>query len=631
MNDMQQYLHFRQVIYNLLAFLLFVPSLALAQAGNPAISTIEPPDWWANMPAALLLVRGEHLGGSAFAISDPALSIRSTKISANGHWAELQLNASPTQPETVRITASNQTGRVSAEFRFGKRRAANDGFAGFSSKDVMYLIMTDRFADGDLKNDGADHAAELAAPRGWHGGDLRGVTEHLGYLQTLGITTVWITPVYQNHEAQSYHGYGATDLYKVDEHFGTLGDLQHLAAELHRRHMKLVLDTVPNHIGPGHPWVTDEPEPDWFHGTEADHHKAVGEFAPLVNPHAAWRDQQDILEGWFANTLPDMNQENPDAAQYLTQNAIWWIEQTGADGLRIDTFPYVGRPFWHSFHASLHQLYPNLTTVGEVFNGNPAITSAFAGGVTRNDLNGNIDTGLTTPFDFPTFFAIRQVLLHGKPMAHMVEILQQDSLYPHPESLVPFLGNHDTRRFLGEDGATPEKLKLAFAMLLTMRGMPQIYSGDEIAMAGGEDPDNRHDFPGGFASTPGSANQNAFIANGRTPAQNDMYDWVHTLLTLRARYPELTTGEEQVLHADDDTLVYVRGSSLSAGCGAGGRMLVAINKSEEAKTFALVTDKTALADCKATDAVLGKMLVPSAPSGEQQITIPPGASLLYWK
>ncbi len=580
------------------------------------------------MPAAMLLVRGEHLEGSTFTLSDPKLTIRSAKVSSNGHWAEIQLAASPAAPETVRITVANTRGTASAAYSFGKRRAAQDGFAGFSSKDVMYLVMTDRFADGDPANDGPDHAEEMAAPRGWHGGDLRGIMDHLDYLQALGITTLWITPVYENHGRQSYHGYGATNLYAVDEHFGTLADLRKLSADLHRRHMKLVLDTVPNHIGPAHPWVEDEPEPDWFHGTRSEHYKAVGEFAPLVDPHAPWRDQRDILEGWFANTLPDMNQENPDVAQYLTQNAIWWIEQTGADGLRIDTFPYVGRPFWHSFHSSLHALYPNLTTVGEVFNSNPVITSAFAGGVTRNDLNGSVDTGLTTPFDFPTYFAIRDVLLHGKPMSHMAEILGQDSLYPHPERLVPFLGNHDTKRFLSEDGATPENLKLAFAMLLTMRGMPEIYSGDEIAMAGGEDPDNRHDFPGGFAG----AAQSAFLPAQRMPAQQDMFAWVQHLLQLRTQYPELHEGAEQVLHADDDTLLYARGSNLSAGCSAGAdRVLVAINKSSQPRTISLATENTALAGCSNFSALLARISTAAAPDGTQQLTIPAGTSVALWK
>lgn len=603
--------------------LLFAPLLANAQAA-PVITRIDPPNWWADMPAPTLLLRGDSLAGSRFTVSDPAISIRSQSVSANGHWAVLTLSGAPARPETVRIAGAGAGGRTDAPFRFEPRHPAADGFAGFSSSDVMYLIMTDRFADGDPANDGPDHPAELAKPRGWHGGDFKGILDHLDYLQSLGVTTVWITPVYSNAgEADSYHGYGATDLYAVDPHFGTLDDLRALTEALHRRHMKLVLDTVPNHIGPKHPWVADEPEPDWFHGTAAHHNKAVGEFAPLVNPHAAWRDQQDILEGWFADTLPDMNQENPDVARYLIQNATWWVEQTGADGLRIDTFPYVGRPFWHEFHAQLHALYPRLTSVGEVFNRDPVITSAFAGGVTRNDLDGSIDTGLTTPFDFPTYFTLRDVLLRGKPMTAMAEVLRQDSLFPHPERLVPFLGNHDVKRFLSEEGATPQTLQLAFAMLLTMRGMPQIYSGDEIAMRGGDDPDNRHDFPGGFAGSGPSA----FTAASRTPEQQAMFSSVQRLLGLRAQHSELSTGEEQVLYADDETLVYVRGASLNQGCAGGqGRVLVTVNRAQSSKTVPLALDETALSGCQVRETLLG-----SSSFAGNKLFVPSGIGLLHWR
>jgi neopullulanase len=236
----------------------------------------------------MLLLQGENLSGAQFTLSDRHLHVDRVKISANGHWAELWLNASAALAETVTVRARNAVGEASLQYRFEQRRSAADGFAGFSSRDAMYLIMTDRFADGDLANDGlegtqpegsADAAAERAKIRGWHGGDLRGITQHLDYIQQLGFTTVWMTPVYANqHESDSYHGYGATDMYAVDPHYGSLADLQALAAELHRRHMKLVLDTVPNHVGPKHPWVDDEPDPDWLHGTKADHRAAVFDF-----------------------------------------------------------------------------------------------------------------------------------------------------------------------------------------------------------------------------------------------------------------------------------------------------------------------------------------------------------------
>jgi glycosidase len=488
--------------------------------------------------------------------------------------------------------------------------------------------MTDRFADGDTTNDGPDHAAELAKPRGWHGGDLRGVAQHLDYLQELGITTVWITPVYANEgEPDSYHGYGATDVYKVDPHYGTLADLRTLGAELHKRKMKLVLDVVPNHVGPKISWVKDEPEPDWFHGTLAKHEPATGEFAPLVDPHAPWRDQKDILDGWFADALPDMNQENPDVSQYLIQNTIWWVEEAGADAIRIDTFPYVGRPFWHDYHAALHQIFPRLTSVGEAFNPDPIITSAFAGGVTRGDLNGQVDTGLWTPFDFPTYFALRDVLLKGAPMDELVKVWGRDSLYPHPERLIPFLGNHDTERFMGMPGATAAEMKLGFSILLTMRGMPQIYSGDEIATPGGGDPDNRRDFPGGFAGD----SQNAFTDAGRTAEQREMHDWVAALLHFRNSHPVFAEGAQQNLAHDATSLVYLRARDLGKGCGRGDgdRLLVAVNNADHGATLSVDPARTALAGCSYFTPALGTQAAATLEGGRLTLTLGPKQAAFY--
>jgi neopullulanase len=587
---------------------LVLSGAALAQA--PQITKVEPPNWWAKMPKPMLLVNGEHLDGATFRLSDRRLQVERTVVSENGHWAQVWLSGSPEKAETVELVAERHGVAARMEYRFEQRRpesgvaSSGGGFAGFSSKDSIYLIMTDRFADGDPSNDRqpgdqqpSDEADEKTKPRGWHGGDLQGVTQHLDYLQELGMTTVWITPVYQNHGPQSYHGYGATDLYAVDEHFGSLADFTTLAAALHARGMKLVLDLVPNHVGPTHPWVEDEPTLDWFHGTKAEHTEAQGDFAPLTNPHAAWRDQKNVTEGWFANVLPDMNTESPAVAQYLTQNAVWWVEEAGLDGLRLDTFPYVGRAFWQGFHAELHTLYPRLTTVGEVFNADPTITSSFAGGVTRNGM----DTGLDTPFDFPSYFALRDVFLKDAPITKLADVLRLDALYPHPERLVPFLGNHDTTRFMGEPGASTERLKLAFALLATMRGMPQIYSGDEIAMRGGDDPDNRRDFPGGFGGP------DAFTSAGRTAEQEEMFRWVKGLLKLRASRAELSDGEEQVLQAKDGTMLFVRGAQLKDGCATDRqRIIVAVNNSSKAEEIETLTQNTSLAGCRRPELIWGQ-------------------------
>ena len=558
------------------------------------------------MPKPMLLVQGTGLAGVSFSLSDAKLRIDKTVVSENGHWAQLWLSASPAKPETVTLRASLGAAHTELPYTFVARRTASGGFAGFSPRDVMYLIMTDRFADGDLSNDGPDAhnsadsaaaAAERAKPRGWHGGDLRGIAQHLDYLQELGVTAVWTTPVYRNHnEPDSYHGYGATDLYSVDEHYGSLDDLKALAAALHSRGMKLVLDTVPNHVGPANPWVNDDPAPDWFHGTKAHHLNGETNFQALINPHAPERDKLGTLDGWFADALPDMNTESPAVAKYLRQNAEWWIEETGADALRIDTFPYVNREFWHDFNGELKQLYPRLTEVGEVFNPDPVIVSAFAGGVTR----AGVDTGLTTPFDFPTYFALRDVLAKGAPMSRLAGTLAEDSLYPHPERLPIFFGNHDTTRWMdavgGSDTQRELSLRLAFTYIMTTRGMPQIYSGDELAMHGGDDPDNRRDFPGGF---PGDAND-AFTAQHRTLEQQGTVKWVSGLAAIRHLHPALTCGAEQVLASSDDWLVYARdaGHALGGDCEPGKDMvLIALHRGGNVASLTVPLRQTWMSAC----------------------------------
>lgn len=599
------------------ASLLFCCLPLHAQA--PRIEKVDPPNWWINMPAPMLLVKGEHLTGARF--NAGGLPIERTVVSENGHWAELWLSQDATAAGEITVKAETQQGRAQVPFKFEARRTASDGFAGFSSRDVMYLIMTDRFADGDHTNDGpdakdsSDSAAaktERANPRGWHGGDLRGIIEHLDYLQTLGITTLWITPVYQNHSPEAYHGYHATDMYSVDEHYGSLDDLKALSKALHARGMKLVLDTVPNHVGPRHPWVDDSPEPAWFHGTRANHSAAIMDFQPLTNPYAPWRDRRDITEGWFADALPDNNQEDPAVAKYLTQNAIWWTEEASLDGLRIDTFPYVGREFWSQFHSQLHALYPDLTTVGEVSNPDPQIVSSFAGGVTRN----GVDTGLWTPLDFPLHYAIRNAFTGSTSMEELAKVLRQDALYPHPERLTPFIDNHDLNRFASEPGGSLKANKLAMAFLLTVRGMPHLYSGDEIYMEGYQDPDNRRDFPGGFPD----GKNNAFQASTRTPTQTEMLDWTSNLLSLRKRTPALLTGSMQILYMSYDSIVYVRTEGAQ-------RILIAIHRGKEGTVLHVSTAQTGLAGHSTGSHLFGEGTVGAEADGIA-IELPPSGVLI---
>ena len=558
---------------------------------KPRIDKIDPPNWWVELPDPMLLVHGDGLEGAKFTLEGKKVTLERTQISDNGHWAFIWLKTSSAAPQKLLITANTIKGEAQTTFELSARSNDPKAHRGFSSADVLYLIMTDRFANGDPEKDQA--TLNRTAPRGWHGGDLAGIEHHLDYLHSLGVTAVWTTPVASNGSMpQSYHGYAATDLYAVDPHFGTLEEYCHLSDALHARGMKLVIDLVPNHLGVEHPWVLDPPAPDWFHGTLQHHRATESDFYQLVDPHAPQQAWSAITDGWFTDAMPDLNQENPLVAHYLIQNAIWWVETAKLDGIRLDTFPYVSRTFWHDFHATLHSVYPHLTTVGEIFNRDPEITSFFAGGVEHRGL----DTGLDTPFDFPLYFTLRDVLTHGKPMTDLAQVLRQDALYPHPERLVTFIGNHDTTRFLTEAGGSEQKLKLAMGMLLTLRGMPQIYAGDEIGMEGGADPDNRHDFPGGFAGDP----HNAFIKSGRTAKEENLFEWTSSFLKLRAEHPELQNGIEQNLFADTNLFVYLRAKDM-LGCASDHSkigILMVVNNATASKVVDLPLHETALSDCE---------------------------------
>ncbi len=596
---------------------------ATAEGGLPCVYQVDPPNWWTEMPSPMLLLYGRNLRGARIGVRGNDVRVTRTRFSANGHYVFVWLKEPRgDKPQTLQVNVATGRGDISFPYKLQKRKPASYGFQGFSPADTIYLIMTDRFADGDLKND--PHPSQLALPRGWHGGDFKGIEDHLNYLKQLGVTTIWITPAYDNEGSpQSYHGYSATNMYKPDPHFGTLQQYKKLVAAIHAHGMKFVLDTVPNHVGAGNPWAKDPPTPDWFHGTLAHHLVAQNNFAALVDPHADWAEQKATVDGWFANVLPDLNQENPLVRQYLIQDAIWWIETGGVDGLRIDTFPYVGRAFWQRFNGELHMLFPHLTSVGEVFNPDPTIVSYFAGGVSHE----GIDTHLWTPFDYPTYFALRAVLTHKEPMSYLEQIWRQDSLYPHPGRLVTFFGNHDTPRFMSLPGVTVKDLKLAFGIVLTMRGTPQIYYGDELAMTGGGDPNNRHDFPGGF---PGDRND-SFTAAGRTPVQNEVHDWVEGLLHFRDSQPVFGDGGQQDIVFNTTTLVYLRARNLNEGCRPGDteRVLVAVNDGNTAEALKIDPADTALSGCTHFVSAAGTHAPAALKAGQVTVMLGPRQMAIY--
>jgi glycosidase len=488
------------------------------------------------------------------------------------------------------------------------RADASGRFEGFSRDDVIYLIMPDRFADGDPSNDQPPQSTgtyDRKNAMAYHGGDLRGIRQHLGYLHDLGVTTLWLTPVWKNTDSD-YHGYHVVDFYALDDHMGSLRDYQDLVADAHKLGMKVLIDFVANHTGPHHPWANDPPTPTWFHGTPAHHLEPAYTFSGLVDPHASPREYRKTLEGWFVNKLPDLNPDDPLLGAYLAQNAIWWTEIAQLDGFRIDTFPYSSRQFWSQWNERVRRVYPHIDSVGEVADADPTITAFFEGG--RKQFDG-VDSGLSTVFDFPMESALRDVVIGGAPVQKIIGVLQHDDLYPRPDMLVTFFGNHDHTRFASEKGSDLPKLKAAFSLLLTLRGIPQIYSGDEIGMPGGADPDNRHDFPGGFPGDP----RNAFTPSGRTPEQQDIFTHVQSLLALRQAHSALRTGEQWHIGWDESYYAFLRESPEE-------KLLVVYNNSPASRDLQIPLADTPLQGAQRLELLFGSAAAGLA-GDEVQLTL----------
>jgi glycosidase len=575
--------------------LLLLASSAHADGAAPEAVKVEPPGWWANhsINPVRVLIRGRNLKGARVESLGAGLSIGDTRASESGNYlfvdVSISANAAPGR-RLLRIATPQ--GVTEAAFDVSERLGRAGRFRGFNPDDCLYLIMPDRFSDGDLALDNAPGAPGVFSrenPRSYHGGDIKGIIDRLSYLKDLGVTAIWTTPVYDNtsrlkdyewgKNVTDYHGYGAVDFYRVEEHLGTLDTYRQLVERAHALGLKIIQDQVANHSGPDHPHASDPPTPTWFNGTLKDHRANVFDIKSLTEPNPDRQRFEDTLRGWFGNTLPDFNQDDPEAARYIIQNAIWWLEMTGLDGIRQDTFPFAPRRFWSDWNRALARAFPSINVVGEVFDQRPEVVSFFQGGRARFD---GVDSRLNTLFDFPSYFAIRDVFIRNRPVTRLTEVLEADRLYTDPRALVTFLGNHDVPRFMSEAGATHKGLMLAFTYLLTMRGTPQLYYGDEIGMEGREDPDNRRDFPGGF---PGDS-RDAFTHAGRTAPERKIFDHVKELLGLRARYDSLRRGDMRVLLAKEGALAYVRQSSRE-------RVLVVINNSDRPASLSITLPGTA--------------------------------------
>lgn len=567
---------------------------ARAQTAAPNVSKVEPPSWWANhtINPVRLLVRGQHLHGARVIATRPETTTSAALVNSSGTYLFVSITINPSaQPGDYPLSLETTAGKTVIPFRLNAPLDAAKNFQGITTDDVVYLIMPDRFSNGDTSNDappGSPAAAnDRSNARAFHGGDLRGIINHLPYLKELGVTALWINPWYDNPNTvnecdkpwcpnTNYHGYHAIDYYGVEDHFGDMRTLVELVEKAHALGLKVIQDQVANHVGIQHPWASDSPLDDWFHGTPARHMQCPFRGDLLLSPHAATEDRRPTLDGWFNDQLPDMNQEEPEVSRYEIQNALWWVGITGLDGIRQDTIQYMPRAFIRELSMALHRQYPRMWMVGEVFDFDPAHTSFFIGG--RRGWDG-LDTELDSVFDFPLWKTSTDVFTNTKPVRALRDMLKYDANYPDPSRLTTMLSNHDVRRTASMKGMTTEGLMLHTAFLLTVRGTPQLYYGDEIAMEGEDDPDNRRDFPGGWPND----RRNAFKESGRDPKEQRVYEWTRDWLRLRREHSSIRHGQLIDLSYDDDAYVYARRDESET-------VIIALNRAQTPKPVSIRVD-----------------------------------------
>ena len=559
-------------------------SLLLALFATSALAAdqvkIEPAFWWSGMknPELQLMVYGKDIAGYLPSINYPGVQLKSSVALESPNYLLIYLDVANAQPGTFDITFTQGKKHFKMPYELKARKANADQIKGFDSSDVLYLIMPDRFADGDPSLDQipmrTEYKIDRNNPNARHGGDLAGIEQHLDYIEDLGVTAIWLNPVLENDmKGGSYHGYATTDYYRVDPRFGSNEDYKRLIDKTHQKGMKVVMDMIFNHCGSDHPWMKDVPSHDWFnnldHYVQTNHDKEAY-FDPYVSDY----DKNAMINGWFVPTMPDLNQKNPHVAKYLIQNSIWWIEYSGVDGIRQDTYPYADVDMMHDWCEAVELEYPDYNIVGEAWM-NYTIGSAYWQRGSR--LNFGKDTGLKSVMDFRLMGIAHDVFHADGGLQGVFEHLCYDYVYPDINHVLRFLENHDTDRFLREMPKSSDDLyayKQGITFLLTIPGIPQLYYGQELLMNGTKEKSDgyiRLDVPGGWAGD----KVNQFEASGRTAVQNEAWTFMQTLLKWRKGNEVIAKGKMK--HFMPNRGVYVYERSLN-----GKRVVIFMNGSSKA-------------------------------------------------
>lgn len=542
--------------------LLLLFSILMLQAQQ---LKVDPAFWWSGMqePELQIMLYGENIGNYTPTISSNDVVIKESVRLSNPNYQIIYLDISQSKPQQFDILFTNGDNQITYQYELRERDDKRKNIDTFNSSDVLYLIMPDRFANGNPANDNIKmnmpYKVDRSEPNERHGGDLEGISNNLDYLTDLGVTSIWLNPVLENDmEGGSYHGYATTDYYKVDPRFGTNEEYAQLVEDANEKGLKVVMDIIFNHCGSDHHWMTDMPSSDWFNNideyVETSHIKEV-----YFDNYASEYDTKKLTDGWFVPTMPDLNQRNRHVAKYLIQNSIWWIEYTGINGIRQDTYPYADYDMMVDWCEAVDREYPGYNIVGEAWLNN-IIGTAFWQQDSKVNNVGN--TKLKTVMDFKlmglSHSAFSEETGSWNGGLHSIyESLSYDYIYPDIYHVLRFLDNHDTDRFLKEMPTDLLTYKQAISFLLTIPGIPQLYYGTELLMHGNKskyDGDIRLDVPGGWAED----KENHFTREGRSDMQNEAFDFLQKLLKWRKGNDIIANGKMKHYVVNNGVYLYER-------------------------------------------------------------------------
>ena len=567
-----------------LLFLLLSTTFAFAQ-----IDRVEPPFWYANMNLSevQIMFYGKNIAQNEVSVSNGVV-IKTIQKTENPNYLFVTIDTKNVVPQDLLFSFSkNKKVAFSQKYSLKSRRENSRFRKGFDSSDMIYLLMPDRFANGNPNNDSTKETIEKANRAnkdGRHGGDIEGIINNLDYIKSLGATALWPTPLCEdNDERGSYHTYGQSDVYKIDSRYGTNEDYVRLSAELHQRGMKNIMDYVTNHWGYKHWMMNDLPTYDWIHqfpGFKQTNYRMTSQF----DPNVAKTDAQMCMDGWFVKSMPDLNQSNPLVLNYLIQNAIWWIEYADLDGFRVDTYSYCDKKGIAAWTKAITDEYPHFNIVGEVWMHDQA-QMAYWQKDSKIGAIQSYNSNLPSVMDFTLHDAIGGGVFNedkanwDKGIIKVYENFTNDFLYPNTNNMLVFAENHDTNRFNQIYQGDFKKYQLAMSLVATIRGIPQLYYGSEIGMKGDKnvgDGDIRHDFPGGWK---GDTN-NAFSAEGRTKEQQQFFDFTAKLFNWRKSKSVIHTGKTTHYVPENNVYTYFRYNDSES-------VMVIINNSNEKQEIAV--------------------------------------------